>query len=407
MTNGRTIFISALVSAIVATIFGGAAGLLFGVGGVQFKNILKPTTATTSVAARGPGLTDSALPQSRVISEDSGVISVVKNVSPSVVSIVISKNVSTTAPFDDPLFRQFFGETPSGGTQKQEVGGGSGFIVSEDGLILTNKHVVSDTEAEYTVLLNDGKSFPAKVLARDPTNDIAILKVDKSGLTPVELGDSSAIQIGQRVVAIGNALGEFRNTVSTGVVSGLSRSISTGSGDPGDPDELRELLQTDAAINPGNSGGPLLDIDGRVIGINTAIVQGAQNIGFALPINSAKEDIESVRKNGKIVRPILGIRYVPVNKALQIQGDLGASYGAYIPASGADGQPTIIPNGPAALSGLRERDIILEVNGLKITEESPLPRIVEKYKPDQTVTLTVLRESKKLTIKLKLGEASY
>ncbi len=233
------------------------------------------------------------------------IIKAVKIASPAVVAITISKNVPIIEqcpynPFSDlpPEFQQFFGQNLQfyqpcqKGTKLQEVGGGSGFIISADGLILTNKHVVQDTAAEYTVFTNDGKKYSAKVLARDPNIDIAVIKISASNLPTIKLGDSDLIQVGQTAIAIGNALGEFRNTVNVGVVSGLSRNI-TASGGGGLTETIYNVIQTDASINPGNSGGPLLNLRGEVMGINTAIAQNAQSIGFAIPINQVKEIISN------------------------------------------------------------------------------------------------------------------
>lgn len=233
------------------------------------------------------------------------IISAVKSASPAVVAITVSKNVPIFEqcpynPFSNlpPEFQKFFGQDIQfyqpcqKGTKLQEVGGGSGFIISSNGLILTNKHVVSDTAAEYTVFTNDGKKYPAEVLVRDSSIDIAVMKIDAINLSKVKLGNSNSIQVGQAAIAIGNALGEFRNTVSVGIVSGLSRDITASGG--GVSESITGVIQTDASINPGNSGGPLLNLRGEVIGVNTAMVQGAQNIGFSIPINQVKEIISNV-----------------------------------------------------------------------------------------------------------------
>lgn len=228
-----------------------------------------------------------------VLTQEEKVISAVKNVSPAVVSIIISKNLPLyekcyVNPFPD-LFPGFqIPQMCQKGTRLQEIGGGTGFIISREGLILTNKHVVSDKTAEYTVLMNDGKKYSAKVLVLDPGQDLAIIKIENGtgSLPAVLLGDSDSVQIGQTVITIGNALGEFRNTVSVGVVSGLSRTITASGG--GLTETIEDLIQTDAAINSGNSGGPLLNLKGEVVGINTAMASDAQSIGFAIPINKAK-----------------------------------------------------------------------------------------------------------------------
>lgn len=235
------------------------------------------------------------------------IINTVKTVSPAVVAITISKNVPIIEqcpynPFSDlpPEFQQFFGQNLrfyqpcQKGTKFQEVGGGSGFIISADGLILTNKHVVQDTAAEYTVFTNDGKKYSAEVLARDPNIDIAVIKISASNLPTIKLGDSDSIQVGQTAIAIGNALGEFRNTVNVGIVSGLSRNITASGG--GLTETIYNVIQTDASINLGNSGGPLLNLRGEVMGINTATAQNAQSIGFAIPVNQVKKIVSDFVK---------------------------------------------------------------------------------------------------------------
>ncbi|OGY59074.1 MAG: hypothetical protein A3B23_01435, partial [Candidatus Colwellbacteria bacterium RIFCSPLOWO2_01_FULL_48_10] len=255
---------------------------------------------------------------------ENAVIKAVEKASESVVSIVISKDLPVIEkcaydPFGDLPpgfgdlfggFGQFYKQCDNGATEKREVGGGSGFIVSADGMILTNKHVVKDEKAEYTVLTNDGTKYKATVLARDPVQDLAIIKINKTGLTAAKLGDSGSVRLGQTAIAIGNALAEFRNTVSVGVVSGLARTITAQGSDF--VEKIDDLIQTDAAINPGNSGGPLLNLRGEVIGINVAVASNAQGIGFAIPINRAKRDIESVKNGGKIVTPYIGVRYLAV-----------------------------------------------------------------------------------------------
>ena len=320
------------------------------------------------------------------------------------------------SPFQE--FEQFFGEQflipqrRQTGTEKKEIGGGTGFIVSADGTVLTNKHVVLDKEADYTVLTNDGKKFSAKVLARDALQDLAVLKIetekslDEEGkLTQkmfpvVRLGDSDNLQIGQTAIAIGNALGEFRNTISVGVISGLGRTISASGG--GLVETLEDVIQTDAAINKGNSGGPLLNLKGEVIGINTATVLEAQNIGFAIPINKAKKDIQQIKNLGKIVYPFLGIRYVIITEKIQQDNNLPVSYGAWV---GADkGEVIISPGSAAEKAGLLEGDIILEFNKEKITADNSLAKIIQKYSPGDAVTLKIIRNKEEKTLTATLGE---
>jgi len=289
---------------------------------------------------------------------------------------------------------------------KREMEGGTGFIVSEDGLILTNKHVVLDKEADYTVFTNDGRKFPAKVLAIDPVEDLAVLKIEQENNTlfPVlKLGNSDSLEIGQAVIAIGNALAEFRNTVSTGVISGLGRKITASGGSF--VETLEDVIQTDAAINKGNSGGPLLNLKGEVIGINTAMAIDAQSIGFAIPINKAKKDIEQVKTIGKIVYPFLGIRYTLINEKVKQEYDLSIDYGALI-VDGGSSKPAIWPDSAAEKGGLKEGDILLEFNNEKITFENTLAKIIMKYNPGDNVVLKILRSEQEIIINVILDERS-
>lgn len=352
--------------------------------------------------------------------QEEAVIKVVKDYSPAVVSIIITKNV--------PVYEQYYaspqrGYDPFGfwdnfqipqirqkGTQEQEVGAGTGFIVSEDGITVTNKHVVSDTAAEYTAITADGKKYPAKVLALDPNQDLAVVKIAPEAgqkFPAVKLGDSSNLQIGQSVIAIGNALGEFNNTVSVGVISGLQRSITAGGG--GRSETLENLIQTDAAINEGNSGGPLLNLKGEVIGVNTAIASNAQNVGFVLPVNAAKRDIEQVKNTGKITYAYLGVYYTVVDGGIQKQNDLAVDYGAWVTAGETGSAQKIEPvvgGSPAEKAGIKDQDIILEINGEKITKTSPLSQIIAKYNPGDKVTLKVRRGASEINLEVTLGDRS-
>ncbi|OGY42615.1 MAG: hypothetical protein A2Y82_02895 [Candidatus Buchananbacteria bacterium RBG_13_36_9] len=348
---------------------------------------------------------------------DVATIDVVKNTSPSVVSIIISKKVKDlySSISNLPDFNNFFEfgwpfnyrlQQPTilqeDAEKLQEIGGGSGFIVSEDGLILTNKHVVNDEQAEFEVVTNDNKKYSAKVLAKDPINDLAVLKIEANNLTPLTLGDSDKIEIGQTVIAIGNSLSEFRNTVTRGVVSGINRRVEAGGA--GISEVLEEAIQTDAAINPGNSGGPLLNLAGEVIGINTAISQSGQLIGFAIPINGAKQVIESIKENGKIVRPFLGVRYVILNKEIAEANKIEVDYGALIVKGSKPEDLAVVPGSPADKAGLVENDIILELNGEKIDENHSLARMLAKYDPGQEVELKIWHKGEGKTVKVKLEE---
>lgn len=344
------------------------------------------------------------------LSQEEAIIKAVKDSSPSVVSIVVTKDVPIIEGYSVGPFGVEFEQY--NGTERREIGGGTGFIVSSDGFIVTNKHVVSDTDANYTVFTLDGKRFEARVLDRDPVQDLAVLKIEqeeavtakKSELMPfpaVNIGDSEDLQIGQTVVAIGNALGEFRNTVSVGVISGLGRTVSASGG--GTVEVLEDVIQTDAAINRGNSGGPLLNLKGEVVGINTAMALGAQSIGFAIPINGAKKAIEQVRTVGKIIHPFLGVRYVLLNEDIKEENNLTVDYGAWV-IGGSRGEAAVFPNSPAQKSGILENDIILEFNGEKITVNNSLAKIILKYNPKDNISLKVLRNSEELDVDVILEE---
>ncbi|KPJ55436.1 hypothetical protein AMJ47_00665 [Parcubacteria bacterium DG_72] len=346
--------------------------------------------------------------------EEQKIVSAVKQVSPAVLSIVVTKDVPIIEEYYE---RDFFGfVTPKyrqKGTEKKEIGGGTGFIVSEDGLIVTNKHVVLEEEANYTVFTNSGRKFEAKVLAKDPIQDLAVLKinqkeqVDEQGEYSIEkfpvvkLGDSEKLEIGQTVIAIGNALGEFRNTVSSGVVSGLGRRITASDSSGSFVETLENVIQTDAAINRGNSGGPLLNLKAEVIGINTAVVSGAQSIGFALPINQVKRAIEQVKETGEIIYAFIGVRYILINEQVQEEKDLPVDYGALV-LDGGDQGPAIWPGSPAEKAGIREGDIILELQGERITMNNSLAEIILKYNPGDEVVLKILRDGEEMEISLTL-----
>jgi len=346
---------------------------------------------------------------------EKAVIEVVEQASPSVVSIVITKDVPIIEkfyynPFEEleGLLGENFGFEVPGyrqkGTQKQEVGGGTGFIVSEDGLIVTNKHVVADQDADYTVFTNRGEKYEAEVLARDPYQDIAILKVDKNGLPVVKIGNSNNLKIGQSVVAIGNVLGEFRNSVSVGVVSGLRRDVAVAGG--GTSETLRGTIQTDAAINRGNSGGPLLNLQGEVIGINTAMATSAENIGFAIPINKAKRDIEQIRETGEISYPFIGIYYTTITPVLAEEYDLPVDCGLWVGRNsiGQKTEKAVFSGSPAEAAGLAEGDIITHINGEKISPDNPLDEIISSYKPGDNMSLRVLKDGTEHVLNITLAK---
>lgn len=363
------------------------------------------------ISSSGQGINQLADPHEQVI------VAAVQKASPAVVSIVISKDVPVIEqcpnnPFSDlpPEFQQFFGfgggtqfyAPCQKGTQMQDVGGGSGFIISANGYIVTNKHVVSDTAAEYTVFTNDGKKYKARVVARHPTLDLAVLKIDAANLPTVELGDSNNLMLGQDAIAIGYALGQFRNTVSVGIISGLARNITASTPEGSGSESINDVIQTDAPINPGNSGGPLLNSRGQVIGINVAMVSGAQNIGFSIPINQAKSAIESAETTGKISVAYLGVRYVMLDPTVAQQYNVSSTQGALVKGDGQNFG--VEPGSPADKAGVREGDVITQLDGKAINDLYPLAAAIGEHKPGDAVQLTIVRDGNTVMVSVVLGE---
>lgn len=276
--------------------------------------------------------------------------------------------------------------------EKAEKGSGTGFLISSDGLIVTNKHVVNVTDelaGQFRITLNSGKKYYAQLIGKDPVNDLAVLKIFDKNLPYVELGDSDKLVPGTTVIAIGNTLGIYQDSVTKGIVSGLGRDI-VASDRSGNSEALGNIIQTDADINFGNSGGPLIDLSGRVVGINVAIDLSGSSISFAIPINDARPVIKSVRQAGRIIRPRLGIRYLMLNSEIAEENKLSRATGAWINA-GEDGQPAIITGSPADKAGLAEGDIILEVNAIKIENRNTLSSIIQRYKPGDKIGLRIER----------------
>lgn len=396
------------VSVVLAALGVGFLGGIIGAAVVRTGGSTRPfelhrSSASVPAASSGP----------RAATGDP-VVDVVERTSPAVVSIIVTKDLPKLEdvlldPFSDPFFGsspfRFRVRRPSGEVEPREVGGGTGFIVSADGMILTNRHVVADPEASYTVLFNTGEKVVARLLAQDPALDLAVLEVDKQGLPTIPLGDASALRVGQSVIAIGNALGEFRNTVSVGVISGLGRQVTAGDQSTGQTETLDAVIQTDAAINPGNSGGPLLNLHGEVIGINTAVAGGAENIGFALPVGEVARVLEDVRSHGRILRPFLGVRYVLITPALARASDLPVDYGALVVAGDGEEESAVLPGSAAARAGIRENDILLEIDGQRIDSEHSLASRIRNKRPGDRVSLKVLTEKSERTVESTLGEA--
>ena len=333
---------------------------------------------------------------------------VVERANPAVVAIVISRDVPVyerffTDPFGGRLGPRFrLPQTRQKGTERQEVGGGSGFFISSDGYVVTNAHVVSEEGDLYAVVTAAGTSHEARVIAKDPLLDIALLKAELSDAPFLSFGDSDRLRLGEGVVAIGNALAEFENSVSVGVISGLARSITAGNGVSSE--HLDNVIQTDAAINPGNSGGPLLNARSEVIGVNVAVAQGSENIGFALPANVVKGAVLSMKETGRVVRPYLGVRYVPVTPALQEANRLPVEYGVLITRGETTDELAVLPGSPADKAGLVENDVILSVDGVELRDGKTLASVLRQKSVGQVIKLECLHKGERKTVEVKLEE---
>ena len=385
MKAQRTLLV---VSALLLVIGGVVSSGILGLNGKFFEKYVRlPTFPKQTVSIPGSE-------NVRVVTEESVIIDTVERVSPSVVTVGITKTRQLGDMLDINPFDPFspFRRTP-GKTQKLEADIGSGFIVGADGLIVTNKHVVADTAAKYRVIMKDDTSYDVVKIYRDPANDLAILKIAASGLKPVELGDSGKIKVGQLAIAIGTALGEFRHTVTTGVISGVGRGITAGSPFEGSVERLDNVIQTDAAINPGNSGGPLLNSAGQVIGVNVAVSGDGQNIGFAIPINIIKDSLNNFNATGQFNRPFLGVRYKTISKDVGILNDIPE--GAYV--------IEVVAGSPAEKSELKEGDIITKIDDVRLTgDNAELAKVISKKKVGDTMSLSVWRGGKEQTMKVTL-----
>ena len=340
----------------------------------------------------------SVIADSLRLDDQEATIRAINEVAPAVVNIIILDQQTTT------VINLSTGER----TDRTEIarqGSGTGFLISSDGLILTNKHVVgaaNEKTGQYKIVLNSGKQYYGQLIGKDPINDLAVLKIFDKNLPFVRLGDSDKLPIGTTVIAIGNALGRYQNSATKGIVSGLGRSI-VASDQSGNAEALDNVIQTDAEINLGNSGGPLIDLLGNIIGINVAIDQTGSSIGFAIPINDARPVIKSVREIGRIVRPRLGIRYVMLTPELAQENNLAKNSGAWITTSG-DGAPSVLPDSPAARAGLKESDIITEINAIKLEDQATLLSVVQRYKPGDRIGLRVFRDGKYVILIATLDE---
>lgn len=317
-----------------------------------------------------------------IVEEENAIISVVDKASPSVIAIGVTQRLVN--PFN-----------PLALPKTQQATIGTGFIVnSEKGVIVTNRHVVSDANTTYSVVTKEGTKLDVKSIYRDPTLDLAIVQVDPNNLKALELGNSDNLKVGQTAIAIGNALGRLDNTVTSGIVSGLGRSVSAGNPFSGQLETLDDLIQTDAAINPGNSGGPLLNSAGQVIGVNVATTEGAQNIGFAIPINKVKNIVDEFVSTGKISRPFLGIRYTLVTRDVAILNKV--PQGAYV--------QDVVEDSPASKAGVQAGDIITKIDGQDINEDSKVSEVVQQKKVGDRVSLEIWTDGQTKSVQATLEE---
>jgi len=319
------------------------------------------------------------------LDEQEATIRAIKKVMPAVVSVVV---------YDQEDFIAF--DVPSGKQEiqkyKKKKGSGSGFLISSDGLILTNKHVINSGErdtSDYQVILNSGKQYYAQFIGEDKLKDLAVLKIFDKDLPFVELGNSDDLTIGTTVIAIGNALGRYQNSVTKGIISGMNRSLDVIDNE-GNAETLYDVIQTDAEINIGNSGGPLIDLTGKLVGVNTAIDTAGTSIGFAIPINDVRNVITSVKQYGLIIRPRLGVRYVMITPEIAREYNLPRDSGALLIES-SDGSPAVLPDSPSAEAGLAKDDIIFEINAIKIEGSNTLFSVIQRYKAGDKIGLKVQR----------------
>ncbi len=383
-----------IVAFIIASIL---SGLL---GGLVFNRSQQNGILNTSLSN-----------QKKIVTSSSILISqIAKTVGPSVVSV----NVSITQPGSNTSGFGLFGFSQP----EQEQAAGTGIIIDSKGLILTNRHVVPLGTTSVSITLSDGTELKdVTVLGRTSSQDsldVAFLKINNlegHKLVPAAIGNSTQVQVGDSVVAIGNALGQFQNTVTSGIISGYGRSVTASAGSPSsnsttsasNSENLNDLFQTDAAINEGNSGGPLVNLNGQVIAMNTAVAGNAQNIGFAIPINDIKGLIDQVLANGKFSMPYLGVRYIPLTADVANEFGVKVQSGAFIAPSSDSNSPSVIPGSPAESAGLKVNDVITSVNGVSVDQGHSLTSLLDQYKPGDTITLSVNNGNGQKTVKITLG----
>lgn len=379
-----------LLAFVIVMVLGGAL-----LGGALLDRVHPMAALDTLFGNKRTGSSGQIISE-RVLNEESIVIDVADKASPSVVTVTIEqpeRRVLQYNPFGGGFSQRMEGGSP------QDIG--SGFVVSKDGLIVTNKHVVQDTDAKYKIVTAGGKEYEVQTINRDPANDLAILKIDSAAgaeLVPLELGSSENLKVGQFVMAIGTALGQFRHTVTTGVISGLGRGITAGDPYQGFAEKLDDVIQTDAAINPGNSGGPLLNSVGQVIGVNVAVAEGAQNIGFALPVNVLARALEQFNKSGSFAsKAFLGVQYQMIDRQAAILNNV--PQGAYV--------MDVVDGSPAEKSGIKIDDIITEIDGEKLADkEEGLAGIISKKDAGASVSIKLWRDGSEQTLQVNLTPAS-
>lgn len=377
------------------------SSVVFGAG---FYFFMQQQPVTLNTASEAESISTTPLPTDATIPD------VVETAIPAVASIIVSADVPIIERYyDDSLgpFGRFFGSIPRErqiGTQRQEIGGGTGFFVSADGYLVTNRHVVDQEGVDYSVVTNNGEMHEVAVVAIDPVLDVAILKVEAETDFPfLNFSQIEDLRLGEPVIAIGNALAEFPNSVSVGVVSGLSRNIIASDGWRSQ-EALEGVIQTDAAINRGNSGGPLLNTAGEVIGVNVAVAGSGENIGFALPASVVSAVYQSVIEHGEIIRPFLGVRYLQITKEIAARNDLPLDYGVLIVRGEDRTDLAVIPGSAADRAGLTENDIILEIDGQKLDGSQSLASLLRTYSVGDEITLKVLQDGEEKTVTVTLDE---
>lgn len=390
--NGmRGLLIGLSVSALILISFfaGGLADRVF---------VIKPLDYLVHRSGGGMGTVSDLQSTNLSALVQSGQNFTVADVAEATSKSVVTVSIKTQQPVQQQGLPGFFGFDMPGSGQTKEVQQdiGSGFVVDQSGLIVTNKHVVSDMNAEYKVIDKDNKEYKVQRIYRDPSTDLAILKIDGAQLSPLGLGDSDKLRVGEPVIAIGTALGEFRHTVTTGVISGLGRGITAGTGYGfGASEELSNVIQTDAAINPGNSGGPLLNSRGEVVGVNVAVTANAQNIGFALPINVIKDSLQNFNSTGQFDRPFFGVRYQLISQQAALANEV--PQGAYV--------LEVIKGSTAEEAGLKQGDIITKVDGTALKNDQNLAQIINKKKVGDKMDVTYWRDKQDHTVNVTLKVA--